>query len=95
MEHLVGEDFSRGDVVAVGKPARDDQELRLAQRLGILHQGQHVDAGGGETGLLEGELGLAVAIGPGRTEDDGFGSNAHGGILQHAPVVSQEPSGSL
>ena len=66
---LIGEDLARGDVVAVGEAARDDEHLKLVQQLRAFAQAVDVDALGRGAGLDERELGLAVAVGARRPQD--------------------------
>ena len=67
---LVGEDLAGRHVVAVGEAAGNDQDLVALQQAGLFAQAVDVDALGDGAGLLEGELGLAVAVGAGGTQDE-------------------------
>src|SRR5262249_958586 len=66
---LVGEDLAGRDVVAVGEASRYDKDLVAVEQGRPFGQAVDVSAVGASADLLEGELGLGVAVGAGSAED--------------------------
>jgi hypothetical protein len=68
---LDGQDLARRHVVAVGEAAGDAQHLVALQEPGLLAEAVDVEPLRNGPGLLEGELGLDVAVGARRPQDQG------------------------
>jgi hypothetical protein len=74
MAELDGQDLAGGHIISIRKAAGHDQDLKLLQTLGLFAEAVDVDALGHGPGLLAGELGFAVAVGPGGAQDKDAGS---------------------
>ena len=57
-----GQDLAGGNIVAVGEPAGDRQDVEFAEQLRVLAEAPDVNALGPSTGALESELRLLVAV---------------------------------
>src|SRR5439155_12345823 len=66
---LIGEDSAGGDVVAIGEPAGDGEELKIAEQRGIFKNTVEMNALRGGAGELESVRGFDVAIGSGGAKD--------------------------
>jgi len=62
-------DLPGGDVVAVAEAAREHEDLVVLEQFRVLAEAVDVEAVGPSTCELEGELGLEVAVGARRAED--------------------------
>jgi hypothetical protein len=62
MSHLIGQNSTGGDIVAVTETAGDGQELILLKQRRILEQAIYVNQIRGGPGLFEGKDGLAIAV---------------------------------
>src|SRR5262249_26065569 len=74
MAELVGQDFARSHIVAVGEAAGNDQDLVTQELAGAFAQAVDVQPFGLGAGFLESELRLPVAIGAGAAKDEDAGS---------------------
>src|SRR5205823_613668 len=66
---LDGEDFAGSDVVTVREAAGNRHNLVLQKEFRVGTQAVDVQAFGESAGLLKGELGFAIAVGAGSTQD--------------------------
>ena len=62
MSNLVGEDFPRGDVVAVAEAAGNRQKLKLLKLLGVFKKPVDVQKGHAPARLLKGVSGFNVTV---------------------------------
>jgi hypothetical protein len=73
VDELVGEDFSGGDVVAVGEAAGEAEDLVVFELRWILEQLVDVEGVNGRASELEGVSEFAVAVGAGGSQEDDAG----------------------